>query len=122
MSVSPIPEDCDRIIPHITVKGASDAIEFYKKAFGVTVRHALKHPDGRVMHADLRVGDSVIYLNDDFEGGELVFLDDGEVIAPHPGLGYLFQHCQRHEARALRAGVKYCARTDVLYDYAPTSG
>lgn len=66
MSVKPIPDGCERIIPHITVKGASKAIEFYKKAFGATVRHEMKHPDGRIMHADLRVGDSVIYLNDDF--------------------------------------------------------
>lgn len=66
MSTNPIPEGCDRVIPHLTVKGGKEAISFYKNALGAEVRHIMESPDGRVMHADLRVGDSVIYLNDDF--------------------------------------------------------
>lgn len=79
------------------------------------------HLDGAFVRAPTEASllTLMIYLNDDFEGGELVFHDDGEVVRPRPGLGYLFQHCQRHEARPVSTGIKYCTRTDVLYDYAP---
>ena len=54
------------VVPHITVDGAAAAIEFYVKAFGAEElgRHAA--PDGRVMHAALRINGGVLYLNDAF--------------------------------------------------------
>jgi PhnB protein len=54
------------IIPHLTCKGAAAAIDFYKKAFGA--EEVARHPyeDGRVMHAELRIGDALFFLNDDF--------------------------------------------------------
>jgi len=64
--VNPIPEGCEGIIPHLIVKGGTQAIEFYKKAFGAEEVMRIPSPDGRVMHAELRIGSSLVYLADDF--------------------------------------------------------
>jgi len=69
MAVKPIPEGFHTITPHLVVKGASDAIEFYKKAFGAEEITRLSGPDGKsVMHAELRIGDSRLMLCDEFPG------------------------------------------------------
>jgi PhnB protein len=65
MSVKPIPEGYHTLTPHLTVRNAARAIEFYKQAFGATERGVMKGPDGKVMHAELKIGDSVIMLNDE---------------------------------------------------------
>jgi PhnB protein len=62
----PIPDGCEGVIPHLVVKGGGDAIDFYKKAFGAEEVFRLPSPDGRIMHAELRVGDSLLYVADDF--------------------------------------------------------
>lgn len=55
------------ITPHLVCKGAAQAIEFYKKAFAAEERGRLSTPDGKnVLHAALRIGDSVIMLADEF--------------------------------------------------------
>jgi PhnB protein len=64
--VQPIPEGYRSITPYMTIKGAAKAIEFYKKAFGADVIRLLDSPDGKVMHAELKIGDSVLMLADEF--------------------------------------------------------
>lgn len=54
------------VVPHITVNGAAKAIKFYKQAFGAEEIACHLTPDGRVMHASIRIGDSFIMLNDEF--------------------------------------------------------
>ncbi|MEM7726545.1 MAG: VOC family protein [Cyanobacteria bacterium P01_A01_bin.45] len=55
------------VTPHLTVKDAASAIEFYKKAFGAEEKYRMETPDKqKVMHAELQIGDSIIYLNDEF--------------------------------------------------------
>jgi len=62
-----IPERCHTITPHLAVREAAKAIEFYKKAFGPKEHARMPGPDGKsVMHAELQIGDSVIFLNDEF--------------------------------------------------------
>jgi uncharacterized glyoxalase superfamily protein PhnB len=63
--VKPIPEGHHTITPSLTVKGASDAIEFYKKAFGATEQGRFLGPDGLIMHAQLKIGDSILFLVDE---------------------------------------------------------
>jgi PhnB protein len=65
-AVKPIPEGMHAITPHLVVKGAAKAIDFYKRAFGAQElgRHAT--PDGRLMHAAIKIGDSHIFLADEF--------------------------------------------------------
>jgi prolyl 4-hydroxylase len=59
----------------------------------------------------------LVYFNDDFEGGETRFTEHLEdVVVPKPGLVAIFQHKLRHEGCAVRRGVKYAMRTDVIYE------
>ncbi len=65
--VRKIPEGFHTISPHLVVKGAGDAIAFYKEAFGAEELARMPGPDGKsVMHALLRIGDSMLMLNDEF--------------------------------------------------------
>jgi PhnB protein len=66
MSVQPIPPGSPTIIPHITVADARKAIAFYEAAFGATAGNIALTPDDRVMHAEVRIGSSMIYVNDPF--------------------------------------------------------
>lgn len=64
--VQAIPEGMRSVTPHLVCDGAADAIEFYKKAFGATEVTRLPGPDGRLMHAQIRIGDSAVMLVDEF--------------------------------------------------------
>jgi PhnB protein len=64
MPAKPIPEGYHTISPSLTVDGAVEAIEFYKRAFGATERMRMAMPDGKIAHAELDIGDSVVMLND----------------------------------------------------------
>jgi PhnB protein len=66
MAVKPIPEGYHSVTPYLCAKGAAQAIEFYKKAFSATERMRIAQPDGRVGHAEIQIGDSVIMLADEF--------------------------------------------------------
>ena len=62
-----VPEGFHTITPHLVVKGASQAIEFYKKAFGAEELSRMPGPDGKsLMHASLKIGDSHLFLVDEF--------------------------------------------------------
>ena len=65
-TVNPIPHGMHTITPHLVCKGAVAAIEFYKEAFGATEVDRLAGPDGKLMHAMLRIGDSPLMLVDEF--------------------------------------------------------
>lgn len=54
------------VTPYIVVKGAAEAIEFYKKAFGATEMSRWADPDGKIRHAEIRIGDSPLMLVDEF--------------------------------------------------------
>ena len=62
MSVKPIPDGYHTATPYLIVKGAADAIEFYKKVFGATEVVRMAGPGGAIMHAEVKVGDSIIML------------------------------------------------------------
>jgi PhnB protein len=66
-TVQPIPSGHENLIPHLVCSPASEAIEFYKKAFGAEEVHRVPAPDGhRIMHAAIRIGKSFVFLVDDF--------------------------------------------------------
>lgn len=64
-SANPVPEGFHTVTPYVTVKGAADAIEFYKRAFGAREIFRLSDEDGRIRHAEVVVGDSPIMLTDE---------------------------------------------------------
>lgn len=66
MPAKPIPDGFHTVTPHICVKGAAEAIQWYAKAFGAKEIMKLPGPGGGVMHAEIKIGDSVIMLNDEF--------------------------------------------------------
>ena len=62
-----IPKMFRTVTPHLTIEGASNAIKFYKKAFGAKELSRMKTPDGKhLMHAMIKIGNSVVMLNDAF--------------------------------------------------------
>src|SRR5688572_3653429 len=63
--VKPIPEGYPRVTPYLIVDGGAAAIEFYGKVLGATERMQMPGPDGKIGHAELEVGDSVIMLADE---------------------------------------------------------
>lgn len=63
--VPPIPEGAHTITPYLVVKGATKAIEFYKKAFNAKELEKSALPDGLIMHAKLQIGDSQLMLSDE---------------------------------------------------------
>ena len=64
--VKRIPDGMHTVTPHLVCAGAADAMEFYKKAFNAVELSRLPGPGGKLMHASLRIGNSVIMLSDDF--------------------------------------------------------
>jgi PhnB protein len=66
MTVQAIPQGYHTLTPYMTVRDAARAIEFYKQAFGAVEKGVMKGPDGKVMHAELRIGDSLFMLADEF--------------------------------------------------------
>lgn len=74
--VKPVPERYHSLTPNLVCQNAAAAIDFYKRVFGATEIERFPGPKGEVMHAELKIGDSVIFVNDSM--GKL---------APTPGQG-----------------------------------
>jgi PhnB protein len=66
--VKPIPEGYHSITPGLVCRDASRAIEFYKAAFGAQEIMRMPSPDGKITHAELKIGDSMLFVNDEFPG------------------------------------------------------
>jgi len=66
MATKPIPEGYHTITPYLAVGDAARAIDFYKKAFGAKERLRMEAPDGKIGHAELELGDSLVMLSDPF--------------------------------------------------------
>lgn len=65
-ATNPIPEGYPTATPYLTVKNAASAIAFYKRAFGATETMRMEAPDGKIGHAEIRIGNSPIMLCDEF--------------------------------------------------------
>ena len=66
--VQPVPPGTHTITPHLVVKGAAQAIDFYKQAFGAAEKARMPGPGGMIMHAEIKIGDSWIFLADEMPG------------------------------------------------------
>jgi PhnB protein len=67
---SPIPEGYHTVTPQLTLESAAQSIDWYKKALGAEEVSRAVGPDGKIMHAELRIGDSRIMVNDAMMGGK----------------------------------------------------
>jgi PhnB protein len=101
--VQPIPEGYRSVTPYLCSPKAPEAIEFYKKAFGAEELMRMPAKDGRVMHAEIRIGDSIVMLSDSFpEFG-------GPKPAPEgvgPALHLYVRDADAAFERAVKAGCK----------------
>ncbi len=68
MPVKPIPEGYHTATPYLTINGAAKALLFYQKAFGATETVRMPGPDGKIGHAEIKIGNSMIMLADEFPG------------------------------------------------------
>jgi uncharacterized glyoxalase superfamily protein PhnB len=104
MSVKPIPEGYHTLTPFLTVRNAERAIEFNKQAFGAQERGVAKGPDGKVMHAEVKIGDSVIMLSDEFP--EFGSLSPQSVGGSPMGLHIYIENVDAAFDRAVKAGAQ----------------
>jgi uncharacterized glyoxalase superfamily protein PhnB len=104
MSAKPIPEGYHTLTPFLTVRNAARAIEFYKQAFGAQERGVAKGPDGKVMHAELKIGDSVIMLSDEYP--EFGSLSPQSVGGSPMGLHIYIENVDAAFDRAVKAGAQ----------------
>jgi PhnB protein len=65
VSAKPIPEGFHTVTPALVVRDAAKAIDFYKKAFRAQELVRMPSPDGKIMHAELKIGDSIIFLSEE---------------------------------------------------------
>jgi PhnB protein len=66
MPVKPVPDGYSSIIPYLTISDAASAIEYYKDAFGATERLRMPGPGGKIGHAEIEIGGSVVMLSDEY--------------------------------------------------------
>ncbi|CAN7646562.1 VOC family protein [Trinickia sp. LjRoot230] len=64
-TVKAIPEGFHSVTPYLVCAGAADAIEFYTKAFGATELMRVPSPNGKIMHAQIKIGNSILMLSDE---------------------------------------------------------
>lgn len=103
--VNPVPQGYHTITPGLTVSNAKEAIEWYKKAFGAEEKEVCYDLEGKkVMHAEIKIGDSIIMLNDEFPPMGCV---GPKTLGNSPVQFYLYvDNCDKWFERATKAGAE----------------
>jgi PhnB protein len=104
MAVNPIPEGYPRVSPSLSIDGAADAIAFYVSVLGATERMRMEGPPGRVAHAELQIGDSLIMLADEYP--EMDFVGPRKIGGTPVTLNVYVDDVDFTFAAALAAGAK----------------
>jgi PhnB protein len=104
MSAKAIPAGHHTVAPYLAIKNAAKALEFYQTAFGATEIYKLMMPDGRLGHAEISLGDSIIMLSDEFPeyGGKAPETLGGSPVSIH----LYVEDVDAFFNRALAAGAK----------------
>ena len=97
-----VPEGHHTVTPHLILDNSAQAIDWYKKALGADEVARAVGPDGKIMHAEIRVGDSPIMLNDEMGGGKSVKAFGGSPVS----LWLYVENCDALFNRAVAAGGK----------------
>lgn len=105
MPAKAIPEGQHSITPYLAIHDAAKAIEFYKQAFGANEMFRLEGPDGRVGHAELRIGDSSLMLADPCDNMEGGLTASQKLAGAAVGLHLYVEDCDKIYAQALAAGA-----------------
>ena len=98
-----VPEGYRTVTPHLTIRGAAEAIEFYKKAFDAREIRRSMGPDAKLMHAEIQIGDSRVFLNDEFPemGASSPFALKGTPVTMH----LFVEDCDSVFDKAVKAGA-----------------
>ena len=104
MAVKPIPDGYHAVTPYLTVKDAARTIEFYEAAFGAVETMRMSAPDGKVGHAEIRIGGSAIMLSDAFP--EMGMRDPESLGGTHGSILLYVKDVDALFARAVAAGAK----------------
>jgi uncharacterized glyoxalase superfamily protein PhnB len=104
MTAKAIPTGYHTLTPHMIVRDAARAIEFYKHAFGAVEKGAMKGPDGKIMHAELSIGDSILMLAD--EQPQFGALSPQSTGGAGMGLHIYVEDVDSAFDRAVKAGAK----------------
>lgn len=100
----PIPDGFHTVTPHLVCKGAAQAIEFYKKAFGAEEIMRMPGPGGAIMHAEVKIGDSIVMLaEENLEWGSKAPTTLGGTPIT---IGLYVQDADKSFERAVQAGAK----------------
>jgi PhnB protein len=99
---SPIPEGFHTVTPQLILDKAAEAIEWYKKALGAEEKGRALGPDGKIIHAELQIGDSRIMLNDEMGGAKSAKALGGSPIS----LWVYVPDCDALFNRAVKAGAQ----------------
>ena len=105
-NVKPIPQGYSSVVPYISVKGASDAIAFYKQAFGAEELLRMPMPDGKVGHAEIKIGDSIVMLADEMDHPDAIAKSPRTLGGVTSGLCLYVVDCDAIFNRAVAAGAK----------------
>ena len=102
-NVKPVPDGYHTVTPYLTVRGAAKAIEFYKRAFGAQQRGLLPMPGGKIGHAEIMIGNSIVMLADEFpeHGNKSPEALDGSPV----GLAIYVENVDEVFDRAVKAGA-----------------
>ena len=104
--VKSIPEGYSTVVPYFSVKGASDAIAYYKKAFGAEELFRMPMPDGKVGHAELKIGNSIVMLADEMDHPDAIAKSPRTLGGITTGLCLYLEDCDAVFKRAVDAGGK----------------
>ena len=111
--VKPIPDGMHTVTPHLVCAGAADAIEFYKKAFNAVEEGRLPGPQGRLMHAMIRIEGSAVMLVDEMPAGGAL---GPKSLKGSPVTIHLYvENADAFVARAVGAGAKITMPLDDMF-------
>jgi PhnB protein len=122
MTAKAIPEGYHTLTPYMTVRDAARAVEFYKQAFGAVEKGVMKGPDGKILHAELRIGDSLFMLADEFP--QFGSLSPQSIGGSGMGLHIYVEDVDSAFDRAVKAGanVEMPVADTLLHKYYSDSG
>jgi PhnB protein len=102
--VKPIPDGYPRVSPYLVVDDGAKAIDFYKQVLGATERTRIPAPGGKIGHAELQLGDSVIMLADEFP--DMSYVGPKKIGGTPVTIGAYVEDVDKTFAAALQAGAK----------------
>lgn len=102
--VKPVPAGYHAVTPYLSLRGAAEAIDFYKKALGAKELMRMPGPDGKIGHAEIQIGDSRVMLADEYP--EMNFTGPASYGGTSVHLHVYLPNVDAQVAKALKAGAK----------------